>query len=129
MHVDRSSIGPGVSLVDRISVRIDEQRTVKVCSFFHGTLAVLFDLAAPEERLAIFIDRLQFQPYIEGIDGSTGEEVADLARSNDDIHAHVAAAPHRGRNEHKRRGNSASLAGGCALPRPTSFPATPAEHR
>src|SRR5258708_39811787 len=89
MHVHCGAIGPGISLVDGIPMRIDEQRAVKMRPFFDRTLAVVLDLAAPEESLPLFIDRLQLEPDIEGLDRSAREKVPDLARSNDYIDEHV----------------------------------------
>ena len=60
-----------------------------------GALAVILDPAAPENGLAFFVRGLQFQPNVEGIDSTAGEKVADLARSNDHVHANIIAATHR----------------------------------
>src|SRR5947207_10534407 len=60
-----------------------------------GALAVILDPAAPENGLAFFVRGLQFQPNVEGIDSTAGEKVADLARSNDHVHANIIAAAHR----------------------------------
>src|SRR6202022_4338837 len=66
--------------------------------------------AAPEERLPLFVDRLQLEPDIERVDRSAREKVPDLACSNDYVHAHVVAASHRRIHSPERRRNSAHLA-------------------
>src|SRR5438445_607080 len=111
MHVNCGAIRPGISLVDRISVRIDEQRLIKMRPFFDGPFAVVLDLAAPEKRLPLFIKSLQLKPYVEGIDSSTGEKVADLARANDNIDADVIAPTHRSIHAAEWGSNGARLAG------------------
>src|SRR5690349_11217137 len=57
-----------------------------------GTFAIVLDLAAPKNGFAFFVGRLQFEPDIEGINGAAGEKMADLARSNDHVHANIIAA-------------------------------------
>src|SRR5258708_36465663 len=111
MEVRCGAIGPGISVVDGIPMSIDEQRAVKMRPFFDRTLAVVLDLAAPEESLPLFIDRLQLEPDIEGVDRSAREKVPDLAGSNDYIDAHVVPAPHGSIHAAQRRRERASLAG------------------
>src|SRR3984893_5014470 len=105
MYVYRSAIRPGISFVDRVPVRIDEQRLVEMRAFFHRALAVLLDLTTPEERLTLFIDRLQLEPNIECVDRSAGKEVPDLARSNDYVDPHIVAAAHSSIHAAERRGD------------------------
>ena len=96
MHVNDGARGPRVALVDGIAVPVDLQRTIKVRAGLDGAFAVVFDLAAPENLLAFFVGGLQFQPNIEGVYGAPRKEVANLARSNDDVHANIIAAAHGG---------------------------------
>src|SRR5258708_28381741 len=121
MEVRCGWVGPGISLVDGIHMSIDERRAVKMRPFFDRPLAVVLDLAAPEESLPLFIDRLQLEPDIEGVDRSAREKVADLARSNDYIDAHVVPAPHRSIHAAERRGERASFAGRSAWQRGLRF--------
>src|SRR5215472_8757877 len=59
---------------------------------FDRALAVVLDLAAPENGLAFFVGCLQFEPNIEGIYGAAGKKVADFAGSHDDVQAKIIAS-------------------------------------
>ncbi len=60
----------------------------------HRPFAVIFNLSTPENHLSFVIDRLKFEPDVEGIHRSAGEEVADFARPNHDFHSQRIAATH-----------------------------------
>ena len=90
-------------------MRVNEQRAVKVCPFFHWALAIVLDLATPEEGLPFFIDRLQLQPNIKCVDCSPGEKMANLTGSDDDVDTDVVASPHHGVNAAQRCRNCASF--------------------
>ena len=62
----------------------------------HRALAVVLDHATPENCLALVVGALQFEPRVIGIDGAAGEEVTDLLRAHDDIHANRVTAAHCG---------------------------------
>src|SRR5262249_11912813 len=92
MHVNDGARGPSVALVNGIAVPIDLERTIKVRARLDGPFAIVFDFAAPENRLAFFVRGLQLEPNVERVDGPAGEKVADLARSNDYVHANIVSA-------------------------------------
>jgi len=98
---------------------INEQRLVKMSALFDRALAVVVDLAAPEEGLTFFIDGLEFKPHIEGVDGAPGEKVTDLARANDDIYPHIIAAPHGRIHTAQGCGDGSGLA--CGAVRQSRF--------
>src|SRR6266581_4257328 len=75
-----------------------------------GAFTVVRYLTAPENGLAFFAGGLQFEPYVESIDGATGEEMADAAGSNDHIDANIIAATHSGIGAVDRSGNRANFA-------------------
>src|SRR5580692_9661256 len=58
-HIYHRTRSPGVALVDGIAVSIDLQRSIKVRAFFHRTFALVFDHAAPKNRLAFVVRTLQ----------------------------------------------------------------------
>src|SRR5258706_11453691 len=102
-------------------MRIDEHRLVEMRPFFDRALAIILDLAAPEKLLPLFIDGLQLEPHIEGIDRPAGEKVADLARSNDYVDANVVTPPHGSIHATERRSDGARLAGGAIWQRSLGF--------
>src|SRR6202521_4109253 len=87
---------PSVSLVDRIAVPIDLQGAIEVSSRLDRALAIVFDFSAPENRLSLFVGRLQFQPNVKCVDRSAWKEVPGLAGAHHDVYARVIASPHRG---------------------------------
>ena len=86
---------PGIALVNRIAVRIHLQGTIEVRSLFDRAFAVVIDLAAPENRLALVVDSFEFEPGIVGINRAAGEEVADALSAYHHVYAHGITAPHR----------------------------------
>ena len=102
MNVNGRARGPGIALVDLISVGIDQNRMVKMRAGLDRTASAIFRHAAPENHTAIFVRRGKFQPAIERVDRSTGEKMPDLPRSNHDVHARRVAAPHGSRNAIER---------------------------
>ena len=94
MDVNNRACRPGVSFVDGISVPIDLQRTIEVRARLDRAFAVVLHLPAPENCLAFFISGLQLKPNVESVNRAAGEEVPDLARAHNDIHAGVIAAAH-----------------------------------
>ncbi len=95
MDVNNGASRPGISFVDGIAVPIDLQRTIEMRPRLDLAFAVVLHFPAPENRLAFFIGGLEFQPDIEGIHRAAREEVPDLARAHDHIHANVIAPTHR----------------------------------
>src|SRR5205085_108354 len=45
----------------------------------------IFQIAAVEDRAALFINRFQLDPDVEGVNGAAGEEVADFAGAHDEV--------------------------------------------
>src|SRR5207244_5104487 len=86
-HIGQGACGPGITLVDGIAVAIELQRAIEVSAFFDGPLSTVFDHAAPENNVAILIGSLKLEPHIERVHRTAREEVSDLARAYDDIHA------------------------------------------
>ena len=113
MDVNHGASGPGISFVDGIAVAIDLERTVEVGARLDRTFAIVFDFAAPENRLAFFIGGLQLEPDIEGVHCAAGEEVADLARAHNHIHTGVIAAANGGVCTIDGSSNGADFAGGA----------------
>src|SRR2546423_14287697 len=75
---------------------IDLQRTIKVCPFFYRAFSVVFDHAAPENRLVLVVSGFEFQPGVIRVDGAAGEKVPDLFRSDYNINTdRVSAAQGR----------------------------------
>src|SRR5512147_1518655 len=58
--INHRSRRPRIALVDRISMLVDLQRSIEVGAFFDRPLAIVFDLTAPENSLALVIDTPQF---------------------------------------------------------------------
>src|SRR3954453_12456644 len=71
---------------------------------FDRSFAVLFDFAAPENRLPRIVTGFELQPHIESIYGAAGEKVADLARAYDHINLYCLAGLQR---------NARSVGGRC----------------
>src|SRR6266446_6328403 len=65
--VDNGPRRPSVSFIDGIAVPINLKRAIEVRAGLNGTLAIVLYLAAPENRLALFIGGLQFQPGVESV--------------------------------------------------------------
>jgi hypothetical protein len=64
---------------------------------FDGTFAAIgfvFGFAAPENRLAVVVYGLEFNPHVEAVNGSAWEKVADFARADDDFQTHFVASAH-----------------------------------
>src|SRR5579859_5103716 len=111
MSINGGAIGPGITFVDGIPMSVNEQRAVEVRPFFDRTLTVVLNLAAPEEGLPLFIDCLQFEPDVEGVDGTAGKEVSDFAGANNHIHAHIVSAAHGSIHATERRRDGTRLSG------------------
>src|SRR6266853_624992 len=111
MDVNNRASRPGISFVNGIAVAIDLERAIEVRTGFDRAFAVIFDFAAPENALALFVRGLQFEPDIKGVHGATGEEVADLAGADDHIHANVIAAADGGLGAIYGCGDGANFAG------------------
>ena len=90
--------GPGIPLVDRISVRIDLQRAVEMRTRIHRTFALVFHFTAGKDGLTLIIACGQFDPAVKRIHGPAREEVSQLAGSHHHIHAIGPVAAHRGRD-------------------------------
>ena len=98
-HVHDGAGRPRVPLVDRVAVRIDLQRAVKVRALLDRTFAVVLDLAAPEDGLALVVDALELQPGVVGIDRAAREEVSDLrVRTTTSTRTSRPAAPRPARD-------------------------------
>jgi hypothetical protein len=110
MHVNDRTAGPSISFVDGIAVRIDLQGLVEMRTRFNRALAVVGRFAAPEDGLPSVVGGLQFQPHVEGVDGSAREEMTDFARSHDNIDQHFVAATHGCIHASQGSGDWASLA-------------------
>src|SRR5262249_14865100 len=76
---DRAT-GPGVALVNWISMGIHLQGTIKMRALLHWAFSTVFHPAAPEHNAAFVVGGFQFQPCIVGVNRASGEEVAHLAR-------------------------------------------------
>src|SRR5690349_2348036 len=79
----------------RLSNSVEQQGTIEVRTFVNGSFSIVVDLAAPENDAAIIVGRLKFEPGVVCIDRAPREEVADFARSHDDVDQHVVAAADR----------------------------------
>ena len=109
-HVHDGARGPGVALVDRIAVRIDLERAIKVRALIDRAFAVVLHHAAPENRAAFVVVAFQFEPAIEGIDRAAGEEMADALGAHHNIDANCVAAADGGLHAVERRGDGAASA-------------------
>ena len=78
---------------------------------FHRAFAVVLNFAAPEKYLSVFVGGLQFQPGVERVHRPAGEEVPDLARTHNDVHANVIAPANRRIRAIDGRGDRADFAG------------------
>src|SRR2546425_3931882 len=72
---------------------------------FHRTFSIVLNPSAPKDGLPFFMGGLELSQNVKGVNCPAGEEVADLARSHDDIDAHTVAPPNRGIDTSQRRGN------------------------
>ena len=91
-HIHYRPCGPGVALIDGVTMRIDLQGAIEVGAFFHRPLAIALYHATPENSLPFFIRALQFKPRVVSIDRAAGEKVSHLLGADDDIHPHCIAA-------------------------------------
>ena len=91
-HIHHCTRRPCIPLVNGIAVRVDLQGPVEMCALLYRTVSVVFDHAAPEDRLALVVSALQFEPGIVGVDGAPGEEVSNFLGAYHHIHAHRIAA-------------------------------------
>ncbi len=109
VHVHRRAVGPGVALVGGIAVRVNGQRAVKLRAGIHGALALILHHAAPEEDLALIVGGFQFQPAVEGIDRSSGEEVPHADRAHHHVHASGLARHNGSLHTIERRGHGSHI--------------------
>src|SRR5439155_19301612 len=86
-RVEKTAGLPGVALVDGVGFGVELVGAIEVRSGFHGTLAVVADVAAPEYDPSIGVLGLDLEPDGEGVHGAAGKEVADLTPAADDVHA------------------------------------------
>ena len=100
-HVDDRPGLVGVALVDLVAVLVDHQRLVEVGALVDR--GVLVRHAAPVDRLAGGVDRLELEPAVVGVDGAAGEEVADAAGADHHVDAGRLAAPDGRRDAVERR--------------------------
>ncbi len=107
-HIHHRARGPGIAFVDGIAVSIDLQRAVEVSAFLDRTVAVVFDHAAPENRLAFVVGALQFEPGVVGVDSAAGKKVSDFLRAHDHVDAHGVASTHGGLHTVERSGDRAT---------------------
>src|SRR4051812_24235858 len=56
-YVHNRSRSPRIPLVNRIAVRVDHERAIKMGALFDRPFAVVLDLAAPEEDLPFIVGR------------------------------------------------------------------------
>src|SRR5438477_12922495 len=81
-----------------------------MCPGFDRAFAAVFDFAAPEKNLALFVGGLQFEPHIESIHSAAGEEVADLARADHNVYQVIVATANGSLDSSKWRSDFAGLA-------------------
>ncbi len=112
-YVNNGARGPGVAFVDRIAVCVYLQGAIKMRTLFDRAPAVVLDHAAPENRLALVIDSFEFEPGIVGIDGTSGEEVANALGANHDIDADGVAAADGGLHPVERRRDRGGFGSGA----------------
>ena len=93
MSVHGGARCPGVALVDRVAMPIEQQRAVEMGAGFDGAFAVIGRFAAPEDHAAIARARLELEPAVKRVHRAAGEEVSELARAHDHFHADRLAAP------------------------------------
>ena len=75
-----------------------------------GALAIVLNLAAPENSLSRGVAPLQFEPDVEGVHGSSGEKVADFFGAYDDVDARRGTGFESGAGLIERRRHLAHLA-------------------
>src|SRR5262249_45655972 len=97
-RVHHGATGPGVTLVDGISMSVHLERAIEMRALLDGSLAVVFHLAAPEQDVIFIIGRLQLQPGVISVNRAAWEEVAHLPRAYDDFNHDGLAAANRWRN-------------------------------
>jgi len=93
VHVNRRAIGPAFRLLMWFPCASMSSDRKKCAPFSTGPFPSS-SILPPRKASGPFIDSLQFQPHIESVDGAPRKKVADLARANDNIHAHIVAAAH-----------------------------------
>ncbi len=86
MHIEHAARLPGIALVHLIPIGIKLIRLVEMRSRLNRAFAAVFHLAAPEDHFAGGIGGLKLQPDIERINRAAGEEMPDLARSDNHVH-------------------------------------------
>ncbi len=94
LGVDHGPRRPGVSLVDRVAVLVDQQGAVEVGALVDRRRLV--GHAAPEDRLARRVGRLELDPAVGGVDGAAGEGVAHAAGAHHHVDARRVAPAHGG---------------------------------
>ena len=66
-------------------------------SWIDGTSTVVINGTTVQEDTPPIIERFELHPDIKGIDRSTGEEMPDIPRADNDFYTNGFTAPHRDR--------------------------------